>query len=109
MNNDIRIIDEPDYGNGYFDFVKDKSERDFLRSAHKAITLCELWHWLRIYKPIKDKGFMYYQAAELDKLQEQMSKDPINDLHSGSSYGFIMREMEYIAKNGYDNYRNTFY
>lgn len=108
MNHDIRIIDEPYYGNSNFDFVKDKSERDFLRSAHKAITLCELWDWLRIYQPSKDRGFMLSNAPELDKLQEEMWKDPINENHSGISYGIIIREMEYIAKNGYENYKNTF-
>jgi hypothetical protein len=30
-------------------------------------------------------------------------KDPVNDGHSGASYGCTMRVMEYIAKNGYDS------
>jgi len=109
MDQEIRIFDETYYGNGNFDFVKDMTTREFLQSAHKAITLCKLWNWIRIYQPTKDRGFMLGNIQELDKLQEEMWKDPINDNHSGISYGSTMREMEYIAKNGYENYKNTFY
>jgi len=105
----IEVFDETYYGNGEFDFVKDDSERFFLKSAYKAITLCELWNWLRIYEPPPNKGFMLSKTQELDRLNQQMWKDPVNINHSGSSYGLIMREMKYIAKNGYDDYKNTYY
>ena len=108
MENNIEVIDEIYYGNGKFEFVKDETIKDFLKSAHKAITSCELWNWLRIYQPSKDRGFMLNSATILDKLQQKMFEDPVNALHSGSSYGFIMREMEYIAKNGYENYKNNY-
>ena len=110
MENNILIYDEMYYGNGEFDFVKDKSLKEFLKSAHKAMSLCELWDWMRIYTPPPDRGFMWNKPPELDRIDKQMWKDPINSDHSGSSYGFIMREMEYIAKNGYEKYKykNTY-
>ena len=108
MENNIEVFDELDYGNGEYDFVNDEYMRDFLKSAHKAISLCELWNWLRIYEPEPNKGFMWSKTPELDRLNQQMWKDPINVYHSGSSYGLVMREMEYIAKNGYNNYKNTY-
>ena len=104
----MEIIDEAYYGNGEFDFIRDKSTRDFLKSAHKAISLCELWNWMRIYEPPPNQGFMWNKTPELDKFKQQFWKDPINEYHSGSSYGFIMREMEYIAKNGYNNYKKIY-
>ena len=108
MENNIQVYDEVDYGDGEFEFVRDQSTRDFLKSAHKAISLCELWNWLRIYEPEPNKGFMWSKTPELDRLNQQMWKDPVNCYHSGSSYGATMREMEYIAKNGYENYKNTY-
>ena len=106
----MEIFDENYYGNGEFDFIKDKSTKEFLKSAHNAITLCELWDWMRIYQPLHNTGFMWTKTPELDRLNQQMWKDPINSNHSGSSYGAIMREMEYIAKHGYDKYkRKTFF
>jgi len=108
MENNFEVFDEIDYGNGEFEFIKNISTREFLKSAHKAISLCELWNWMRIYEPSPDKGFMCSQPPELIRLDKQMWKDPINNNHSGSSYGLIMREMEYIAKNGYNNFKNNY-
>ena len=105
-NNNNQIYDETHYGNGDFDFVRDISTKEFLKSAHRAISLCELWDWMRIYQPPPNTGFMWSKTPELDRINQQMWKDPVNGSHSGSSYGFIMREMEYIAKNGYENYKN---
>ena len=107
MENNFEVYDEIHYGNGEFDFIKDNSYRDFLKSAHKAISICELWNWMRIYEPPPNKGFMWSQPTELERINQQMWKDPINGNHSGSSYGFIMRDMEFIAKNGYENYKRT--
>jgi hypothetical protein len=108
MENNIQVFDETYYGNGEFDFVGDESIKEFLKSAHKAITLCELWDWIRIYQPDPKSGFMWSKTPELDRINKQMWKDPVNSNHSGSSYGFIMREMELIAKKGYENYKNTY-
>jgi len=103
-------MDKTYYGNGDFNFIKDESTKEFLKSAHAAITLCELWDWMRTYQPPHNTGFMWTKTPELDRLNQQMWKDPINSNHSGSSYGAIMREMEYIAKNGYDTYKQkTFF
>jgi len=109
MENNIKIYDEMYYGNGEFDFVRDKFTKEFLKSAHRAISLCELWDWMRIYEPQADRGFMWSKTPELDRLNQQMFKDPINSEHSGSSYGFIMRQMEDIAKNGYENFKNRYH
>jgi hypothetical protein len=103
----MQIYDANYYGNGEFDFIKDTHVKDLLKSAHKAITLCELWDWFRIYEPTHYTGFMWTKTPELDRLNQQMWKDPINSCHSGSSYGLIMREMEFIAKNGYNHFKLT--
>ena len=110
MENNIQVYDEMYYGNGDFDFIRDESTRELLKSAHRAISLCELWDWIRIYEPKSDSGFMWSKTPELDRINQQLWKDPINGYHSGSSYGLIMREMELIAKIGYENYRckNTY-
>ena len=103
----MQIYNDNYYGNGDFDFIKDTHVKDLLKSAHKAITLCELWDWFRIYEPTTNTGFMYCKTSQLDRLKLQMWKDPINENHSGSSYALIMREMEYIAKYGYNHFKLT--
>lgn len=99
------MMDETYYGNGDFEFVNVDYERAYLKSAHKAISTCELWEWLRIYVPLENKGFMLSSTPELDKINNELRKDPTNQTHSGSSYAMVMRIMEYIAKNGYECYK----
>ena len=96
------------FGDGEFnfDFVSYHTKL-YYKSAHKAITNCEMWNWLRNYQVNENSGFMFTRdVPELDRISEEMAKDPVNDGHSGASYGCTMRSMEYIAKNGYDNFIN---
>jgi hypothetical protein len=88
-------------GDAGFEFSDDWS-RPYYKSAHQAISRCELWNWLKNYKPNHEKGFMFTRnVPELDRLSKEMLKDPVNDGHSGSSYACTMRSMEFIAKHGY--------
>ena len=81
-----------------FSFVTDHQTHEFLTSAHKSVSVCELWDWLRTYQP--SRGFMFDDSLEGDRIREEMKNYPVNKNHSGSSYAYILREMEYIAKNG---------
>jgi hypothetical protein len=104
----ITTVSDLYFGDGSFEFVNDKHYRTYLQSAHNAITICELWEWFQRYSPDPNRGFSWSTTPELDKLSEQMRKDPYNGNHSGSSYSIIMRDMEYIAKNGYDSFAQDF-
>ena len=105
--NDYFGIDEC-ANNGGFEFASEWS-RPYFKSAHQAISRCELWNFLRNFEPEEDKGFMFTRGVpELDRLSEEMQKDPINDGHSGASYGCTMRNMEFIAKNGYQEFKAEF-
>ena len=89
-----------------FAFITDKQIYEFLISAHQSISVCELWDWLRTYTPIR--GFMFDNSAESQQIREQMQKYNVNNNHSGSSYAYILREMQYIAKNGYQQYAEEY-
>ena len=104
-NTNTNNMDSEYFGDGEFEFVSEWS-RPYLKSAHKAVTRCELWDWLRKYEPEKDKGFMFTRdVLELDRLNKELMKDPVNGGHSGSSYACVMRNMEFIAKNGYEEFK----
>lgn len=93
--------------NTEFEFVKDEQTREYLKSAHRAITTCELWDWMSTYNP--DQGFMWTPHPNMNKIRTEMRKDEINSYHSGSSYASIMREVEYIAKHGLADYKLKFH
>lgn len=86
------------HGEGEFDFVLDKETRDMLKNAYWAVTQCESWSWLRTFN---EESFMWSTSPMLDRIMNKMSERPEGRLHSGASFAYIMRSMEYIAKNGY--------
>jgi hypothetical protein len=95
-------------GDAGFEFA-DNWSRPYFKSAHQAITRCELWNFLRNFEPEEEKGFMFTRnVPELDRLSEEMQKDPVNGGHSGASYGCTMRNMEFIAKHGYQAFKESY-
>ena len=75
-----------------------------LKSAYDAV--CSVdggWRFLKDYVPEANKGFMF--STPPPKLQE--INNAITDRydgHSGASYGATMRQMQLIAKKGWDAY-----
>jgi hypothetical protein len=74
------------------------SDAEFLQDAADAITAAEAWDYIRNFS---EKSFMFSSAAELSQIQAHMK---MMDQHSGSSYGYVMRHMEKIAKEGWESY-----
>jgi hypothetical protein len=85
-----------------FEIVYSEFESMMLRDAYKAISKCNLWEWIRTYSPEKDKGFMFSEHPNLDRINKAMEFDG----HSGASYAITMRVMESIAKNGWETLKS---
>jgi len=82
---------------GDFSFA-DNYEREMLADAYQAISVTESWD---VMKADPGPGGFMFSANEYMK--------PINaalkyDGHSGASYAWTMRQMQFIAKNGWDDY-----
>jgi hypothetical protein len=75
-------------------------------SAIQAIDMLEAWDELASYSPPVDKGFMFDNSDFINKINSKIAE--LYDGHSGSSYGWTMRQIEYIAKNGAENYVANF-
>ena len=92
-------------GDGKFLYANN-SDRELWCSAFKAISICELWDWIQ-FDPDR-RSFMWNSSDESKILNTQMFKDPINGYHSGSSYGIIMRQMEYLAIYGEEAFKQNY-
>jgi len=91
-----------------FEFV-DEFTRHYLKSAHNAVSKCELWNWMQKFEPEEGRGFMFSTGVpELERLNEEIFKDPVSNGHSGGSYGMTMRCMQSIAKNGYKAFQQSY-
>jgi hypothetical protein len=76
----------------------DNWEASLLQDAYDAITVAEEWDYFRTFS---EQSFMFSRSANLQKVQAHMKT---MDEHSGSSYGFVMRTMEAIAKKGWESW-----
>ncbi len=92
-------LTSPSFGD--YSWMKDYSGRELCKDAHKAITDLGLWDWMKTATPPAGQGFMYWhpRPAELEKINSSLTPD-----HSGASYGWTMRQMEAIAKHGWERY-----
>ena len=94
---------------GSFDFVKSYDQASF-ENAHYAITQCELWEWIRDFDPPTSEGFMFCDTPELKRIKTAMFEhnDSVAGGHSGSSYAYVMRLMQYIATHGFADFKETY-
>ena len=86
-----------------FDFIP-QEHRIMYSTAFDAITQLELWSFMRDFR---EESFMFSSAPEVMRISDRISQLGYGG-HSGASFGFTMRAMEYIAKNGLDMYQETY-
>jgi hypothetical protein len=90
---------------GDFSFISDSHSKEMLEDAYQAVTVSNTWDALRNTTPPADKGFMFSVSPTTDAIQKHMR---LLDQHSGASYGWTMRCMEAIAKNGWETFIQTY-
>ena len=91
------------YMDDLFEYINDCYERNMIINAYNAITLSEMWDFVK--QPIESFTWScdYRVGLIMDKMVELGYTG-----HSGSSFGFIMRTMQYIAVNGLDQFKKCY-
>ena len=79
----------------YFSSNYEKYEADMLLDVYNAIEKEGLLDWFKNYEPEDDKGFMFSSCKELTRINSAMK---LSHLHSGSSYGWMMRVVHSYVK-----------
>jgi len=97
----IMTLKDNMYTPGDFSFMEDQDNIKMLENMFEAITVTETWENLKGFIP-GDGGFMFCKKP--DWLLQIHKAIGDNDCHSGSSYGWTMRCMNYIAKHTWDNF-----
>jgi hypothetical protein len=87
-----------------FNIIADEHDRFMLKNAHQAITAAEAWDFMRTFS---DQSFMFSSSPIVSDIMKKMSELGY-DGHSGCSFGWTMRQMEFIAKNGKEVYLQKF-
>lgn len=84
------------------DFSFSVNER-MLKSAYEVIEQCEAWPLLQNFS---GNSFMWSSDRKIVCLMNKINT-AYDDLHSGASLSYVMRELEYIAKYGFSEYKHT--
>ena len=87
-----------------FNIIADEHIRFMLKNAHRAITLAEAWHFMRTFS---EQSFMLSSNPVVSDIMKKMSELGY-DGHSGCSFAWTMRQMEFLAKNGKEVYLGKF-
>ena len=93
-----------------FDFIDCSMTRRCIENGCWAMDQSGLWDWLKNYEVNPSHGFMFSTASEIiticDFMDHQNAPALIN--HSGASFGITMRNLDYIAKNGFEAYKTLY-
>ena len=74
--------------------------RPLLKEMADTVDRLELWDWFQNESPPKDCGYMYWGHENIDKISNNLPSNP----HSGATFGYAMRCMQAIAKQGFDHW-----
>jgi len=88
-----------------FSFIADQHSRSLLVNAYQAIDQLELWSWLNTYEPEAGGGFMFSNHPNVTLIGQKMETLENPPGHSGFSFGWTMRHMRRLAKNGMEKYK----
>jgi len=77
-------------------------QKEILISAINSVTRLEAWDDLKKIIPQEDLGFSFDQSSLIRKIENGIYED--YDDHSGGTIAWTMRQLEFIAKNGIDDY-----
>ena len=77
-------------------------EATMLADARQAVTQAGMWDYLRLESTPGKDGFMLSTDIELAAISAAMTYKG----HSGASYAWTLRQMEAIAKGGWEPYAN---
>jgi len=85
---------------GEFKYVNDKHSRVMLQNAYQAVNQTETWNFVK-----KDiESFSLSSAPEIWRITNKMEQLGYNG-HSGFSFGWTMRQMQIIAREGEGKYK----
>jgi len=99
MSDFIYVCDKTDI----FNFVSDNTERTMLTNAYNAISQTESWDFVSS----DIESFSFSDDNRLHKISSMMIKLGY-DGHSGISFGWTMRSMQYIGRNGLEKFKSLY-
>lgn len=99
----LRTLNKNIFVPGQFLYIKSDNCREMLQNAWTAITQLELWDYMKC----DTESYMLSCDPEIDIIHKKMEALGYFG-HSGSSFGWTLRQIQYIAQNGEANYMDSY-
>ena len=74
--------------------------RPDLLDMAQTITRLNLWDWMKNSDPPETQGYMWWQHRNVESISSGLK----NNQHSGATFGYCMRQMQRIAKEGFQSW-----
>ncbi len=108
MNNNPLLYN---FNNNYIDpqsvnNIKEEWSRKMIQDGINTLNRLEAWNLLRNFNPSEETGFMFNRDQSIKNIMNEIEKDYGG--HSGSSMAITCRHLEFIAKNGIEQYVKEF-
>lgn len=87
-----------------FESIHDSHSRQMLENAYNAITMAGGWDFMKTFS---EESFMFSSHPMVNSISDAMINLGYNG-HSGASFGWTMRSMEYLSKHGKEAFLTMF-
>ena len=101
INENIILEQKKPFINGQFLYINDERTRTMLVNCWNAVTETELWDYMKNECPT----YAFSDAPEVNRIHNKMEELGYTG-HSGCSFGWTMRQLQYIAQHGEEQYIN---
>lgn len=91
----IPILEQTKFKEGEFLYITNIYTREMLVNAWKSITQLNLWNYMKK----NNNSFMFTDDIEVKMISDRMEELGYSG-HSGYSFGWTMRQMQFIARYG---------
>lgn len=103
LQNKKLIINGKNLGNGEMNYIQNEDDKLMMTNAWQAITQTNCWNF--VSQDIN--SFMFsddYRVSIISRKMEELGYGG----HSGCSFGFTMRNMQYLAQNGEEEFKKLY-
>ena len=90
-------------GDGKFDYIKILNDREMLTNAWQAITQTNTWNFMAQ----EIESFIFSNYPRIYEIYRKMEELGYSG-HSGCSFGCTMRNMQYLAQKGEEEFKKLF-
>ena len=101
--NDINLKIVNKIGDGKMDYIQDSHNKIMMTNAWEAITQTNNWDFISQ----EIISFMWSDDPRIDEIMEKMEELGYSG-HSGTSFGCTMRNMQFLVKNGEEEFKRLF-